>query len=192
MLWMLMAAAATQPALVAMPMTERDYPTKLIENGESGVVSVHLSVGANGQPTACKVTESSGSQALDALTCSIATRRARFVAARDAAGQATAGDYRTAIIWGSRGDVAPASEAMDLNVRKLPGGYVRPAHVQVLYGADGKPSHCEALLSSGSAAADRAVCSQLTGMVSVAPPKSGSDEPATATRSYVATLKATG
>jgi TonB family protein len=191
MLWMLMAVAA-QPALVSMPMTERDYPTKLIEEGISGVVTVHLTVGANGQPSGCKVTESSGSEKLDALTCSIATRRAKFVAARDAGGQAVAGDYRTAIIWGSRGDVAPATEAMDLNVHKLPGGYVRPAQVQVLYGADGKPDRCETLSSSGSAAADRAVCGQLSGIVKVAPPKSGSDEPAIAARTYVATLKASG
>jgi hypothetical protein len=78
---------------------------------------------------------------------------------------------------------------MELGVKAIPAGYAQPAQVRVLFGADGKPMRCDTTASSGSAAADRAVCAAIGAQAKVAPPpKSGSDEPAAATRTYIATL----
>lgn len=191
MLWMLMAAAVAQPPVMiknSMTLRDRDYPTRLIENGDAGVVSAHLSVAPDGHVSGCKVSETSGSQALDALTCSIATRRARFNPAHDADGKAVSGDYWTAVTWGTNKDVVPISVPMELAVKALPSGYTQPAQMRVLFGADGKPMRCDTAASSGSAAADRAVCAAIARQASIAPPRSGSEQPAAAIRTYVATL----
>lgn len=190
MFWMLMAAAVQQPVMIkdSLVVRERDYPTRMIENGDEGVVTMHLSVTADGRVSACKVSETSGSEELDALTCSIASRRARFMAARDASGSAVAGDYWTAVTWGTSKNIPPISIPMDLGVKTLPANYRQPAQMHVLFGADGKPTGCDTALSSGSAAADRAVCAAIRQQASIAPPTSGSAEPAVATRTYIATL----
>jgi TonB family protein len=186
MLWMLMAAtAAESPELIknSLIMHERDYPTKMIENGDEGAVSAHLTVTADGRVSGCKVTETSGSEALDALTCRIATQRARFTPAHDEAGKAVAGDYWVAVTWGTNSDVTPISIPMELGVKTLPAGYKQPAQMHVLFDADGRPTRCDTASSSGSAAADRAVCAAIAKQATVTPPpKSGSDEPAVATR----------
>jgi hypothetical protein len=190
MLWMLMAAA-TPPVLIrnSLVLHDRDYPTKMIENGEAGVVSAHLYVAADGKVTGCKATETSGSQALDALTCTIAARRARFTPAHDIAGRAVAGDYYVAVTWGTNGDVAPIQIPMQLGVKAIPSGYAQPAQMYVLFGGDGKPTSCDTAASSGSMIADRAICAAITAQANLTPPpKSGSDEPAAAMRTYVATL----
>ena len=192
MLWMLMAAAAMAPPVLiknSFELHDRDYPTKLIENGDAGVVSAHLYVGTDGRVSGCKVTETSGSEALDALTCSLATRRARFTPAHDAEGKAGAGEYYAAVTWGTNSDVMPISIPMEVGVKALPAGYRQPAQMRVLFGADGKAMRCDTATSSGSGAADRAVCAAITSQASLTPPpKSGSDEPAAATRTYIATL----
>ena len=190
MLWMLMAAA-TPPILIKNSLTlhERDYPTRMIEEGDAGVVSAHLYVGADGKVSGCKVTETSGSDALDALTCKIAAQRARFSPAHDAGGQAAAGDYYVAVAWGSGSDVAPIQIPMQLGVKAMPAGYRQAAWAHVLFGADGKPTRCDMTISSGSVAADRAVCAAIDAQASVKPtPKSGSAEAPVATRTYIATL----
>jgi len=190
MLWMLMAAAAP-PVMIknSLVLHDHDYPTKMIENGDAGVVSAHLYIAADGKVTGCKVTETSGAEALDALTCRLATQRARFAPARDAGGQAVAGDYYVAVTWGTNDDVTPIRIPMELGVKAMPAGYTQPAEMHVLFDGDGKPVRCDTATSSGSQAADRAVCAAITREASVKPaPKSGSDEAPVATRTYVATL----
>jgi len=185
------SAAATQPPILiknSLILADRDYPTKLIENGDAGVVTAHLAIAPDGRVSGCKVTETSGSDALDGLTCSIVTRRARFAPAHDAGGQAVAGDYYIAVTWGTNKDVMPITITMQMGVKAVPAGYARPAQMHVLFGGDGKPMRCDTATSSGSTAADRAVCASITGEASMTPPRSGSDEPAAATRTYVATL----
>lgn len=190
MLWMLMAAA-TPPIMIknSLVLHERDYPTRLIEEGDAGVVSAHLYVAPDGRVSGCKVTETSGSAELDALTCKIATQRARFTPARDAGGQIVPGDYYVAVTWGTNSDVTPIQIPMQLGVKAIPAGYRQAARAHVLFGADGKPTRCDTTISSGSAAADHAVCAAIQTQASVKPaPKSGSDEAPIATRTYIATL----
>ena len=52
-----------------------DYPLSAFEAREQGVVAVRVEVSPQGRATACAVTQSSGSAALDAATCTLLERR---------------------------------------------------------------------------------------------------------------------
>ncbi|MEE9433813.1 MAG: energy transducer TonB [Sphingorhabdus sp.] len=80
-------------------VTQNDYPTRSLQREEEGTTSIRLTVGANGKATACAVTGSSGSSALDRAACKNARRRARFTPAKDKKGNSIAGSYSTRIRW---------------------------------------------------------------------------------------------
>lgn len=63
-----------------------DYPAAALRAEEQGQVSYRLTIGPDGRVSDCAIRGSSGSAALDAATCRILSRRARFVPARDPAG----------------------------------------------------------------------------------------------------------
>jgi protein TonB len=76
-------------------VTNDDYPTRAAREERQGTTGFRLSVGADGRPTGCDITSSSGSPDLDSTACSLLMRRAKFTPAmRD--GEATTGS------WGSR------------------------------------------------------------------------------------------
>lgn len=98
------AAGATAPvpatrARAFLPgyFSTDDYPATARRNGESGTVSFSLAIDRDGRVTRCTVTKSSGSTSLDATTCAIIQRRARFTPARDERGKAVE-DFTTARI----------------------------------------------------------------------------------------------
>jgi TonB family protein len=84
---------------IAQYFSVGDYPAEALRKHEQGTVSFRLQLDANGRITACTVTGSSGSASLDAATCAIAQRRARFVPARDAAGNAVPASVTTYVQW---------------------------------------------------------------------------------------------
>jgi protein TonB len=55
-----------------------DYPATAVARHEQGTVFYRLTVGLDGRIKACQVTRSSGFADLDAATCSLLERRARF------------------------------------------------------------------------------------------------------------------
>jgi TonB family protein len=59
--------------------TDSDYPPSARSQGEQGRVTIVLTVGAEGRPTACRVTVSSVHPVLDKATCDIAMKRGRYV-----------------------------------------------------------------------------------------------------------------
>ncbi|MFM5918608.1 MAG: TonB family protein [Novosphingobium sp.] len=65
-----------------------DYPKAVREAHISGTTETVVSVGANGRPTACRVTRTSGSRELDTTTCTLIMKRFKFRPARNAGGQA--------------------------------------------------------------------------------------------------------
>ena len=65
-----------------------DYPKAVREAHISGTTEALVSVGANGRPTACRVTRTSGSRELDSTACTLIMQRFKFKPARNAAGQA--------------------------------------------------------------------------------------------------------
>ena len=80
-------------------VSESDYPARDIREGNQGRVGFALSLGADGRVTACRVTSSSGHAGLDAATCTLVTRRARFSPATGPDGRPVAGSYSGTIRW---------------------------------------------------------------------------------------------
>ena len=76
------------------------------------VSSFRVSVGADGRVTDCSIVKSSGYESLDRATCSALLRRGRFYPARNAAGEAVAGQWSGQALWtepeaGEQGDGGP-------------------------------------------------------------------------------------
>lgn len=75
------------------------YPPDAVAAREQGRVVARLAIDAQGRVSACTVATSSGSAALDAATCRIATTRLSFAAARDGRGEGVAASYLLPIRW---------------------------------------------------------------------------------------------
>lgn len=80
-------------------ITYRDYPVSAMKGRHQGVTAFTLEVGPDGRVRKCTVTLSTGWPDLDAATCPLLRKRARFVPARDAAGNKVAGSWSTRFAW---------------------------------------------------------------------------------------------
>ena len=88
-------ARANLPSL----FSSDDYPKEALRKHEQGTVAVRLDVARDGTVSSCGVTQTSGSAAIDLVTCSILKERARFTPARDSRGQPTEDYTHTRIRW---------------------------------------------------------------------------------------------
>ena len=80
-------------------ITLSDYPSPDIRAGHAGTVYYTLKVAANGQPSDCLVSGSSGYPGLDSTTCALLINRARFTPAIDTAGNPVVGSYSGKMRW---------------------------------------------------------------------------------------------
>lgn len=80
-------------------ITTEDYPAASIRAGEAGTVGIAVTIGSDGRVRGCAVTASSGYPALDAITCRLYERRARFTPALDDAGAPVSARYTDRIRW---------------------------------------------------------------------------------------------
>lgn len=80
-------------------ITSDDYPSSALRAGEAGNVGIQVAVDVDGRVFACTVTASSGSAALDAATCRLYQKRARFTPARDDQGRAIVSTQNDRIRW---------------------------------------------------------------------------------------------
>jgi protein TonB len=77
-----------------------DYPASAQAAGAEGTAQAQLTIGADGRVTACNLIRSTGNGSLDAATCNILRRRAKFTPARDSNGNPTSDTYTTPpIVW---------------------------------------------------------------------------------------------
>ncbi len=72
-----------------------DYPASAQAANAEGTAQASLTIGPDGRVSGCNITRSSGNSALDAATCSILRRRAKFTPARDSNGNATSDTITT-------------------------------------------------------------------------------------------------
>lgn len=79
--------AITRARQVAGALTGRDYPRAAKRARAGGTVLVRYTVGVDGHPSGCTITQSSGNAALDAVTCRLIEQRFRYEPARDAEGR---------------------------------------------------------------------------------------------------------
>jgi len=76
-----------------------DYPASAIRAGEQGTVAITWTINAAGRVENCRVTQSSGSDALDRQTCSSITRRGRYSPAVNVTGQPIATTRSRRVKW---------------------------------------------------------------------------------------------
>jgi protein TonB len=77
-----------------------DYPASALAAGAGGTAQARLSIGTDGRVIGCDLIRSTGNSALDAATCNILRRRAKFTPARDSNGNATTDTITTpSITW---------------------------------------------------------------------------------------------
>jgi len=75
--------------------SDDDYPADAQRAGQEGTVQAKLDIDTSGRVARCTIIRSSGHASLDASTCKILLRRARFVPAQDRNGKATSDTYVT-------------------------------------------------------------------------------------------------
>jgi protein TonB len=77
-----------------------DYPAAAQAAEAQGTAQAQITIGTDGRVVGCNIIRSTGNSALDAATCNIIRRRAKFVPARDSNGNATTDTITTPpIVW---------------------------------------------------------------------------------------------
>lgn len=118
------APALAQPTPAPAPMSDRDlanqqvlqqlYPARAKAAGEQGIVGFKVRLDAQGQPTECLVTHSSGFPRLDDETCALIVLHTRF-AATDKITRSSAGNYHEGqIAWTLPGSTASVPKPVAL------------------------------------------------------------------------------
>ena len=77
---------------------QSDYPKEL-RVGESGLTGFRLYIGSDGRPTRCVITSTSGYPVLDARTCEVLMKRARFEPGRDGYNRPIESNYSNRVRW---------------------------------------------------------------------------------------------
>ncbi|MEO6114375.1 MAG: energy transducer TonB [Sphingomicrobium sp.] len=97
-----------QANLQSFPETEKpvldyvgfnDYPSDAVKREAGGEAEIRVLVGTDGVARECRLVSSSGDAQLDATTCAIFVRRARYRPARNKAGQAVEAPYVVSLRW---------------------------------------------------------------------------------------------
>ena len=94
--------AARAPVPIGSPaswLSADDYPPGAIAAGAQGRLELTLTIDKSGRVGGCAVKTSSGSSLLDAATCSVVTRRARFQPATGDDGNPIDGRFDQALVW---------------------------------------------------------------------------------------------
>lgn len=93
------SAAKAKGSLLGL-FSDEDYPASAQAAGAEGTAQASLTIGADGRVSGCNITRSTGNGALDAATCSILRRRAKFSPAIDSNGNPTSDTVSTPpITW---------------------------------------------------------------------------------------------
>lgn len=110
--------------------TTADYPAAALREEISGVTRFRVTVGIDGRVSECDVIQSSGSAALDATTCNLVARRARFNPAVDSSGNPAVGTYANAVRWIIPVDLPPEPGTITVSFDIGLYGYVSKCHVK--------------------------------------------------------------
>ena len=80
-------------------LSNADYRPSWTRRELSGLARFRLEIAANGKVADCRVVGSTGHSELDAATCSLITRRAKFEPARGVNGEPVTGSYTGSVLW---------------------------------------------------------------------------------------------
>jgi TonB family protein len=173
-----------------------DYPAAALRGYEQGTTAFSLTIGTNGRVTACNVTSSSGSAALDQATCRILRSRARYTPARDSYGNPAEGRDSGRVTWRLPPGESPAELragipvpftpatarapfASYVSARDYPAAALRAreegsSYVRLVVGLTGRVIACDIHDGSGSDALDAAACRIARARASYIPARSQS------------------
>lgn len=156
---------------------QRGYPAEALRNGEEGIVTMRIEVGADGRVQNCEVTRTSESEALDEAACRGMVEHARYDPARDAQGQSIASSTTQSVryVYPKKDYVAPAFDhpvpVMESAWRKAAfdreyNAALREADAkyvvfQLVIDETGNLTGCGMNISTGDAALDRRGCAAL-------------------------------
>ena len=130
-----------------------DFPARVLAEGVNRFVFTRTTVRPDGKTQDCTVEGGgSGDAQLDAYTCAIIMRRARFAPARWADGSPTYGVVRVSVNWTPRGPLTKPEESMahpvdaNLSVTRLPVGADRQTTLRLMIAVDetGRVLECDA------------------------------------------------
>jgi protein TonB len=76
-----------------------DYPAQARGTGAHGKVDARLTIDTSGRVAGCSILHSSGYAVLDAATCQVLRRRARYGPAIDSHGKPVVGTVDEEIVW---------------------------------------------------------------------------------------------
>lgn len=80
-------------------ITNDDYPSRALRDEAEGTVSIAWEINTQGRVENCHVVSSSGNSDLDEAACNLITRRGRYTAALDQAGNPTRSTDRRRVVW---------------------------------------------------------------------------------------------
>ena len=149
MIWLLAIAQPTAPTATNMAGLFRgeDTPVAIMPGKVLKSVNTAVTVTPQGKIQDCKVEVSSGIQKLDAHTCALLIRRAKFRPALDRDGTSIYGVYRTQIDWWVGDGYPPLGRTIpevSMTVKTLPPKTKSPAVLRLMFRVDpfGHVSDC--------------------------------------------------
>jgi TonB family protein len=147
------AAPSPQRPIPALIFKD-DYPLAALNKGEEGPVLAELLVTPTGTVDNCRIVVSSNSELLDAATCRVIQKRARFRPATGSDNRPMYGIYRQVITW-SIGTPRTATVEPDhqLTINRAPPGITMPVALKLSYvsKSDGSISACREADESSAA-----------------------------------------
>jgi len=143
MFWLALAAQLSTPQPIKYPhwFSLDDNPAYLVT---SEALIIRAIVRPDGRLQGCEI-EASSDQSLNAFTCGLVTKRAKYSPARWMDGSPAYGVDRMRVVWGV-GDPPLLRADVETTVEQLPKGVHSPVSVNVMFAADetGHPLLCVA------------------------------------------------
>jgi hypothetical protein len=168
MIWLLFLAQATAPIPTNMSGLFRadDTPVGMMPGNVLLSVKTALTITPEGKIQDCRVEVSSRIPKLDAHSCKLLTRRAKFRPALDSARTPTYGVYRTQIDWWVGDGYPPKARTLPdlaLTVSALPPKTKSPATLRLTFRVDesGRPSDCSLEGEKGDPTLVKLGCEQI-------------------------------
>lgn len=191
-----LAAQFSLPVALGVPIPDvravfsaDDMPSYIEEAGVTRFVFSRTTVSSDGKPQDCAAERSSGDPKLDALTCAIILRRAKFQAAKWVDGSPAYAVLHVPVTWAINFQPSKAEEELayppdvSLTVNHLPEGLGQLERVTLMIAVDetGRIVDCAQALPYPSRGREKALpqlvpiaCQQLTRQLKVLPAKDAS------------------
>jgi len=139
MIWAILAfqLVAAQPiGGVINWFSPDDMPADVQGTVNTYMVGTSTTIGTDGRPINCQIDRPTTDPKLDALTCALILRRARFTPARWIDGSVSYGLYRMPVKWTTIVNNPAEHTDLEIHVNKLPAGSRSPVRIRLIYAAD--------------------------------------------------------